>query len=826
MSDRHSHEAGSAEGGRRSGGGGGGGAGAVGGAGEGAGGSGGFRYEAGSSAFSDALASTQAYFSPFLGSSSGNDGHAGMPEHNRLLAEVAPHIMRPRILSAAVAAGNTVSQNVSSSALVGFLPLSRPGSGGLSLSHPARSLIRLGNSLRQGPVTARDLHALESSYQILATAANEGEVEEPRGVAREVSLLRGFQATMPSSLEGRARRRKARGRDGPHLGLKAMSDSARGLLTNGGSSSSSTGAASEGASAAAVAAAAAAASSVPGADFEPREARKARRSAVSRKEVPLSQTELQAQKDEIVQETEDINIRRMLLNAEISEVEARMAALALVRDNLQKDLLDLQEEELELNDEFEGVSELLAVQRHRSKMPGNAGAKAAEAMAQPSGATGSSRRKKAALFLPSEHDELPPGVAFMTLANHTAPITSLDFSEPYGTLVSSALDDSVRVWDLSSGAEVGRLRGHSGTVKCLQVEDELCITGGVDSSVRLWDLHRVEDYEARLSIKATSESKAGGGIIKQGGESNGGGGDDDDDDEGGPSAKGNGTDDRDKEHDPCLRSLEGHSKAVTSLYFDDTCLVTGASDKTLRQWDLNTGQCVLTMDILWAISNPTSSQSLMPDPTPSSDEILGSPVRDRSSRSSLGGSSSVPGSRISSGAAPLMADKNFSGPFSYPTPAFADGSWEMYQDFVGGVQFWGYALASGSGDGAVRMWDMRTGQAHRTLHGHTGPVTSLQFDETHVVSASLDRSVRIWDLRTGAISETIRFDYPVTDVQFDSRKIVAATGENQVKIFNRTSLQTRTLATNGHTSPVEKVRYMDRYAVSGGKDHLVKVWAL
>lgn len=458
-----------------------------------------------------------------------------------------------------------------------------------------------------------------------------------------------------------------------------------------------------------------------------------------------------------------------------------MAALALVRDNLQKDLLGLQEEELELNDEFEGVSELLAVQRHRSKMPGNAGAKAAEAMAQPSGATGSSRRKKAALFLPSEHDELPPGVAFMTLANHTAPITSLDFSEPYGTLVSSALDDSVRVWDLSSGAEVGRLRGHSGTVKCLQVEDELCITGGVDSSVRLWDLHRVEDYEARLSIKANSESKAGGGIIKQGGESNGGG-DDDDDDEGGPSAKGNGADDRDKEHDPCLRSLEGHSKAVTSLYFDDTCLVTGASDKTLRQWDLNTGQCVLTMDILWAISNPTSSQSLMPDPTPSSDEILGSPVRDRNSRSSLGGSSSVPGSRIASGAAPLMADKNFSGPFSYPTPAFADGSWEMYQDFVGGVQFWGYALASGSGDGAVRMWDMRTGQAHRTLHGHTGPVTSLQFDETHVVSASLDRSVRIWDLRTGAISETIRFDYPVTDVQFDSRKIVAATGENQVKV--------------------------------------------
>lgn len=260
-----------------------------------------FRYEAGSSALSDALASTQAYFSPFLGSSSSNTGggnngfdqHPGMPEHNRLLAEVAPHIMRPRILNAAVAAGNTVSANVSSSALVGFLPLSRPGSGGLSLSHPARSLLRLGNSLRQGPVTARDLHALESSYQILATASQEGQVEEPKGVAKEVSLLRGFQATMPSSLEGRARRRKARGRDGPHLGLKAMSDNARGLL----SSDSNDGAGNANASA--------------NGEFEAREARKARRSAVSRKDVPLSQAELQAQKDEIVKETEDINIRRV-----------------------------------------------------------------------------------------------------------------------------------------------------------------------------------------------------------------------------------------------------------------------------------------------------------------------------------------------------------------------------------------------------------------------------------------------------------------------------------------------------------------------------------
>jgi mitochondrial division protein 1 len=77
----------------------------------------------------------------------------------------------------------------------------------------------------------------------------------------------------------------------------------------------------------------------------------------------------------------------------------------------------------------------------------------------------------------------------------------------------------------------------------------------------------------------------------------------------------------------------------------------------------------MTMDILWAISH---SQSTKP----------GGPL---------------PGHLFPGAAA--------AGAFAVPMPPYADGSWDMYQDFVGGVQFWGYGLVSGSGDGAVRMWD-------------------------------------------------------------------------------------------------------------------------
>jgi hypothetical protein len=39
--------------------------------------------------------------------------------------------------------------------------------------------------------------------------------------------------------------------------------------------------------------------------------------------------------------------------------------------------------------------------------------------------------------------------------------------------------------------------------------------------------------------------------------------------------------------------------------------------------------------------------------------------------------------------------------------------------------------------------EVRTGQAHRTLHGHTGPITCLQFDEIHIASGSLDKTLRV-----------------------------------------------------------------------------------
>ncbi|KAK8845421.1 mitochondrial division protein 1 [Kwoniella newhampshirensis] len=710
-------------------------------------------------------------------------------ESTRILSDLAPSLMHPKFLN------NVPSTQVPSRTL--GRPPSRPG-----------TLLRLPTSLPSGltniqnRTTSNSLAIIEAVDKLTSLSLDPSR-GDPSSQGEEIpSLIRGFKATVPSSELPKQRRRMIRGGlvdadlGYEKIGLKKLGDRARGLLTERGEEDEDEGELGVG-----------------------RKAKRRKRQREGRRisegrhlEGKLRLEDLVEQADEISQDKENLHVRQSLIQHEIFEVSAKIDALEEIRRRLETSLLHLQEEDLELDDELEGVQELMASPAIKSA----AGTKALPNATAAAVSNKSSRRRKGPAFLPSEHDELPSGVAFMTLHGHTAPITGLDFSEPYGMLVTAGQDDVVKVWDLCDGEEIGELRGHSGTVKALQVEDTLCLTGGADGNVRLWDLRIVEDYEERLKsqlsqlarqdpLERIAEQRAA---------------EDDDDWEEGPSGISQATQVGDGS--PCVRTLEGHSKSVTALYYEDGCLVTGSSDKTIRQWDVATGQCVLTMDILWAISNPP--------PVPAAPAPAPPKLSHRSSTSfgSIHYDDILPSPGASlvgmSGASLLSAVTSQN--FGVPTPPYADGSWEMYQDFVGGVQFWGYALASGSGDGGVRMWDMRTGQAHRTLVGHTAPVTCLQFDEMNIVTGSLDKTVRIWDLRMGAVSEVHRYEFPVTALQFDSRKVVACTGENGVEVYNRTTHNHTRLVVNGHTKPAEKMRFIDKYLVSGGRDGCAKVWAM
>jgi WD40 repeat protein len=79
---------------------------------------------------------------------------------------------------------------------------------------------------------------------------------------------------------------------------------------------------------------------------------------------------------------------------------------------------------------------------------------------------------------------------------------------PDGRLASGAWDNTIRLWDVTSGAEIARLEGHSGTVTalCLLPGGRLA-SGALDNTIRLWDLAQRCEI-ARLEVDAMVTSLA------------------------------------------------------------------------------------------------------------------------------------------------------------------------------------------------------------------------------------------------------------------------------------------------------------------------------
>ncbi|QPG73557.1 hypothetical protein FOA43_000869 [Brettanomyces nanus] len=327
-----------------------------------------------------------------------------------------------------------------------------------------------------------------------------------------------------------------------------------------------------------------------------------------------------------------------------------------------------------------------------------------------------------------------PGNEIHSFKAHDDSIICFEFDEPFGTLVTASQDNTVRVWDMSRYRCMGLLEGHFSNVTCMEMQNSLVLTGSLDATLKLWDTDKVGNSE---------------------------------------------TDENDHRELPLLQTFESHVEEVTALSMYGDTIVSGSADKTIRQWDINTGRCMQTIDVLWA-TNMMMNSSVMEEGT--------------------------------SGMLPNV------------------GSWDnVKHPFIGALQCYDAALASGGSDGIVRLWDLRSGEVVRQLIGHTGPVSCLQFDDKSLVTGSVDRSVRIWDLRTGGIVDSFAYDSPITSLEFDYNKIVCTNEENTVKVYDRIDEKHRKCGSGVKektASIVNYARYRQGYLIEGRDDGTVGVWAV
>ncbi|QLE57665.1 WD40 repeat domain-containing protein [Nostoc sp. TCL26-01] len=243
-------------------------------------------------------------------------------------------------------------------------------------------------------------------------------------------------------------------------------------------------------------------------------------------------------------------------------------------------------------------------------------------------------------------------------------------------------------------------------------------------------------------------------------------------------------------------TLIGHTDAVWSVIFsnDGKTVVSGSTDKTIKVWNLDTGEVISTLrghrDVVRAMALSHDGQTLI---SGSGDKTI--KIWDFQT---------------------LKLKRTLS---HHASPV-----WSV------AISPDGQTLVSGHEDGTINIWNFPTGQLLRTIKGHEGRVFSVAMspDGETFATGGIDKTIKIWGLYTGDRLRTLaQYQDAVRSVIFsrDGQMLASASWDQTIKIWQvRTGEVLHTL--RGHTSRVVTLALgLDgKTLISGSLDNSVKVW--
>ncbi len=245
----------------------------------------------------------------------------------------------------------------------------------------------------------------------------------------------------------------------------------------------------------------------------------------------------------------------------------------------------------------------------------------------------------------------------------------------------------------------------------------------------------------------------------------------------------------------CLKTLQAHGRVNSvSISPDGKTLASGSNDKTVKLWDIRTGECLKTFQ---EHTDAVQSVEISPD-----GRIVASSSNDETIK--------LWNMRSGECLKTLRGHKN-----TVRSVAISPDN---------------TTLASGSNDKTIKIWDIRTGECLKTLHGHTNKIRSVAVSSNCVILASVgyDQQVKLWDIKTGECLKTLQehTDWVrAVAISPDSATLLSGSDDQTVKLWDiNTGECLKTL--RGYINSIRSVTISpdNTVIVSGNEDQTVKLW--
>ncbi|MDY6786457.1 MAG: DnaJ domain-containing protein [Cyanobacteriota bacterium] len=294
----------------------------------------------------------------------------------------------------------------------------------------------------------------------------------------------------------------------------------------------------------------------------------------------------------------------------------------------------------------------------------------------------------------------PPWNCVGTFEKHSDVVTSIAVSPDGKIFATGSYDQTVVLWQLSSGRILRTLKGHFDRIYCVAIspDGKLVASGSGDNNVKLWKVSNGQELRT------------------------------------------------------CGGWFGGHSQRVLSVAFSPNKrkLVSGSADRTVKLWQTSTGREIRTLkgysgEVLAIAMNPDGKifASAGTEKSLKIRETSGRLMRAIRGNTVLLSATFSPDGQI-------LAAGTRNGTIKLWNWARGEevGTLKGHRDRVCTVAFSpdGQTLLSGSWDRQIKLWDWEEGKEVGTLNGHRDRVCALAVspDGNTLISASADRTVKIW----------------------------------------------------------------------------------